>query len=110
MYPSFVETYLAIRPMYWARLIGGLLYLAGFILMAWNLIKTARSGEARRRRPIEVAVEDRAARKERGALAEAPLRRPPVMASIIVIALFSCARRSSSGTRQHHRSRPDRSP
>ncbi len=45
-YPSFVETLLALRPMYWTRLLGGTLYLAGFFLMAWNLYKTARSGEA----------------------------------------------------------------
>jgi cytochrome c oxidase cbb3-type subunit I/II len=44
MYPNFVETLLAIKPMYWTRLIGGLMYLSGFILMVWNLIKTAASG------------------------------------------------------------------
>ena len=27
-YPNFVETVNAIRPMYWMRLIGGLMYLA----------------------------------------------------------------------------------
>jgi cytochrome c oxidase cbb3-type subunit I/II len=46
MYPSFVETVLAIQPMYWMRLVGGTLYLTGFVLMAWNLIRTARSGAA----------------------------------------------------------------
>ncbi len=46
LYPSFVETLLAIRPMYWARLVGGLLYFIGMLLMTWNLIKTARSGAA----------------------------------------------------------------
>ncbi len=46
MYPSFVETLLAILPMYWVRLTGGTLYLAGMALMAWNLWKTARSGKA----------------------------------------------------------------
>ncbi|MBX7097611.1 MAG: cytochrome-c oxidase, cbb3-type subunit I [Myxococcaceae bacterium] len=45
-YPSFVETLLAIRPMYILRAVGGLLYLGGFLLMAWNLIMTARSGKA----------------------------------------------------------------
>jgi cytochrome c oxidase cbb3-type subunit I/II len=44
MYPNFVETLLAIKPMYWMRLAGGLLYLAGFLVMAWNLWKTAQSG------------------------------------------------------------------
>jgi cytochrome c oxidase cbb3-type subunit I/II len=44
MYPSFIETVLAIQPMYWMRLVGGTLYLVGFGMMAWNLIVTARSG------------------------------------------------------------------
>jgi len=45
-YPNFVETLLAIRPLYMVRVLGGLLYLAGFVLMAWNLWKTARAGRA----------------------------------------------------------------
>jgi cytochrome c oxidase cbb3-type subunit I/II len=45
-YPNFVETLDAIRPMYWMRLIGGLSYFVGMILMTWNLIVTARSGKA----------------------------------------------------------------
>ena len=40
MYPSFVETLIAIRPMYIVRAIGGGLYLFGFVLMMWNLFKT----------------------------------------------------------------------
>jgi cytochrome c oxidase cbb3-type subunit I/II len=44
LYPSFVETLLAIKPMYWTRLVGGTLYLLGFVVMAWNLVMTARSG------------------------------------------------------------------
>ncbi|MET0385902.1 MAG: cytochrome-c oxidase, cbb3-type subunit I [Polyangiales bacterium] len=46
MYPSFVETVIAIRPMYWMRLVGGTLYLVGFVMMGWNLWRTARSGAA----------------------------------------------------------------
>src|SRR6478672_2777074 len=45
-YPNFVETLLAIRPMYVVRFIGGGLYLSGFVMMIWNLWKTARSGRA----------------------------------------------------------------
>src|SRR4029079_12916976 len=33
-YPSFVETLIAIKPMYHARMLGGTLYLAGMLLMA----------------------------------------------------------------------------
>jgi cytochrome c oxidase cbb3-type subunit I/II len=46
LYPSFVETVIAIKPLYWTRLAGGLLYLAGMIMMAYNLAKTARAGAA----------------------------------------------------------------
>ncbi len=46
LYPSFVETVVALKPLYWTRLIGGLLYLAGMVMMAYNLLKTARSGAA----------------------------------------------------------------
>lgn len=46
MYPNFIETLLAIRPMYWTRLAGGLLYIAGMGLMAYNLWQTARSARA----------------------------------------------------------------
>jgi len=46
LYPDFVETLVAIKPLYILRLVGGTMYLAGFVLMAWNLVKTARLGKA----------------------------------------------------------------
>jgi cytochrome c oxidase cbb3-type subunit I/II len=52
VYPSFVETLLAIRPMYMVRALGGTMYLVGFVMMAWNLVKTARAG-----RPVSVTTE-----------------------------------------------------
>ena len=61
MYPSFVETLVALKPMYWTRVVGGLLYLAGMILMAWNLWKTARAGKpvnAEVEVPVKVDAED----------------------------------------------------
>jgi cytochrome c oxidase cbb3-type subunit I/II len=40
-YPSFMDTVIQLIPFYWIRLIGGLLYLGGFLLMGWNLWSTA---------------------------------------------------------------------
>jgi cytochrome c oxidase cbb3-type subunit I/II len=45
-YPNFVETLIAIKPMYWMRLVGGSLYLVGFLLMAYNLARTALGAKA----------------------------------------------------------------
>ena len=41
---SFVETVKATFPFYVVRLAGGLLYLAGMLVMAWNVFKTATHG------------------------------------------------------------------
>ena len=45
MYPTFVETLMALRPMYWMRLIGGLLYLAGMVTMGYNLARTMKGAK-----------------------------------------------------------------
>jgi cytochrome c oxidase cbb3-type subunit I/II len=44
LYPNFVETLIAVKPMYWTRLVGGTLYLVGFLIMGYNLWRTAKSG------------------------------------------------------------------
>jgi len=85
LYPNFVETYLAIRPMYWARLVAGLLYIAGILLMAWNLVKTARSGA-----PVDGEIEVPVVTEPRTREVPWPklLFGQPVMAAIIVMALL----------------------
>ncbi|MBL9038679.1 MAG: cytochrome-c oxidase, cbb3-type subunit II, partial [Archangium sp.] len=57
-YPSFVETLIAIRPMYVVRFLGGTMYLVGFVVMIWNLVKTIKAGKAVDG-SVEVVVEDR---------------------------------------------------
>ena len=52
MYPTFVETLEAIRPMYWFRLIGGSMYLVGMLVMAYNLARTGIASRA-----IETSVD-----------------------------------------------------
>jgi len=44
-YPNFLDTLNSIRPMMLMRVIGGTLYLTGFLLMAWNVWKTVRGAE-----------------------------------------------------------------
>ena len=39
-YPDFIETVLKLVPMYWMRVVGGSLYIAGMIIFAWNLVMT----------------------------------------------------------------------
>ncbi len=46
VYPDFVETVRAIQPLFWVRLLSGLLYYTGFILMVKNLITTVKNAPA----------------------------------------------------------------
>lgn len=46
VYPDFVETVRAIQPLFWVRLLSGLLYYTGFILMVKNLLATVKSAPA----------------------------------------------------------------
>ena len=43
---SFVESVKATFPYYVVRLCGGLLYLSGMLIMAWNVVMTVKSGKA----------------------------------------------------------------
>jgi cytochrome c oxidase cbb3-type subunit I/II len=40
VYPDFIETVVRIVPLYWVRAFGGLLFIIGFLLMAYNIFKT----------------------------------------------------------------------
>ncbi|MBC2602021.1 cytochrome-c oxidase, cbb3-type subunit I [Puniceicoccus vermicola] len=44
-YPEFIETLNAIRAPMLFRLIGGVFYLAGYVLLAYNIFRTIRAGE-----------------------------------------------------------------
>ncbi|MFN0133955.1 MAG: cytochrome-c oxidase, cbb3-type subunit I [Phycisphaerales bacterium] len=45
-YPDFVETVNALIPMYWVRVVGGLLYVGGAFVGAFNYLKTWQSRPA----------------------------------------------------------------
>ncbi len=43
LYPDFVETVLRIVPLYYARALGGGLYLVGFVIMLYNVYRTIKT-------------------------------------------------------------------
>jgi cytochrome c oxidase cbb3-type subunit 1 len=42
---TFVESVKATYPFYVIRMLGGLLYLGGMVIMLWNVLKTATNGQ-----------------------------------------------------------------
>jgi cytochrome c oxidase cbb3-type subunit I/II len=52
-YPNFMETLTQILPMYSIRIIGGVLFMVGFIIMMYNLFKTMAAGSLENNEPAE---------------------------------------------------------
>ena len=80
---TFLETVVKLQVLYWARLLGGTIYLLGFVVMAWNLVVTARAGQ-----PVDVTVEVPAAAVHQGGPSwVSVLTAPPVLLTAVVTVL-----------------------
>jgi cytochrome c oxidase cbb3-type subunit 1 len=60
---AFSDVVSAMLPMYLIRAAGGLLYLSGAIIMAWNIGHTIAGSPLRREKPMHDAAYDPAADK-----------------------------------------------
>jgi cytochrome c oxidase cbb3-type subunit I/II len=59
VYPNFIETVVRIVPMYWVRATGGTLVFVSFLIMVYNLFKTAKSGSVGKEEVFEAyAIDD----------------------------------------------------
>ncbi len=56
-YPNFIDAVLATKSMMYMRAIGGVFYLSGFVMLAYNIWKTAKAGQPVNG-TVEVFVED----------------------------------------------------
>ncbi|GMU81757.1 MAG: bifunctional cbb3-type cytochrome C oxidase subunit I/II [Planctomycetota bacterium] len=55
MYPEFIETVTRLIPFYWFRVVGGLLFIAGALLCAYNFFRTWAARPARYEEPVHQA-------------------------------------------------------
>jgi len=87
-YPNFLDTTNTIRPMMLMRVMGGGLYLTGFLLLAYNVFRTVR-GAQQVNGTIEVYVEPPAIEEPKLGLAGSVFN-PPVVFSVLAFG-FACA-------------------
>lgn len=93
-YPNFLEVVNSVRPMLHMRILGGALFLLGFVLMTYNLIRTVRSGA-----PVATTVEvpvPEVRVKEGMTLVQGLFNAPMLYSTLLVI--FACLWGFSSGT------------
>ena len=87
-YPNFLDTLNTIRPLMLMRVIGGGLYLLGFVLLAYNVWQTVRGAQPVNG-TIEVFADDERPDAEHLGLVASVLN-PPVVFSVLAVG-FSCA-------------------
>jgi cytochrome c oxidase cbb3-type subunit I/II len=52
LYPDFIETTQSIVPLWWLRVLGGVLYVAGVAMLAWNALMTWMARPATYEEPV----------------------------------------------------------
>ena len=87
-YPNFIDTLTAIRPMMLFRVVGGGLYLAGWLVLTYNLYRTVRGARAVNG-TVEVFEADTHPAEEKLGLG-AMVFNPPVLFSVFGT-IFACA-------------------
>lgn len=84
-YPNFLETVKQIRPMYYMRAFGGILYFSGAVLMVYNLVMTTRGASIIRNEKVTApAIELHESRKA-GEKWHGWLERTPVRLTILAV-------------------------
>ncbi|MCL2011415.1 MAG: cytochrome-c oxidase, cbb3-type subunit I [Cystobacterineae bacterium] len=84
LYTNFVTTLAKLEIPYIVRAMGGAMYLLGFFLMCWNLLKTALSGKAVTT-TVEVVVAPKASAPAGEGLVGIILGRPFVFSGLILV-------------------------
>ena len=88
-YPNFLDTLNSIRPMMLMRVIGGGLYLAGFVILGYNVWKTVRGAQPVNG-TIEVFEDDSAPASEARVGVFGTFLNPPVLFTFFGVG-FACA-------------------
>ncbi|MGF1637147.1 MAG: cytochrome-c oxidase, cbb3-type subunit I [Cyclobacteriaceae bacterium] len=80
-YDNFLQTVIQIVPMYVLRAFGGLLYLSGAIIMAYNLIKTGQQGTFVANEDAEAPALEK--KKMKGGYWHSVLERKPIIFTVL---------------------------
>lgn len=92
--PDFLKTVNQLKPFYYLRSLGGLLYLVGAIMMFYNLVKTAKSGVLLANEDAEAAVTKNLHVAQKGEYWHKVIERKPIqfmILSLVVVAIGGIA-------------------
>lgn len=87
-YPEFLKITLQILPLHILRSVGGLLYLSGFLLLIYNIVKTMAQGKLVANEAAEAPALEKSTLFKQGEFWHAVLEKKPVLFTFLAIAMI----------------------
>jgi cytochrome c oxidase cbb3-type subunit I/II len=87
-YPEFLKITIQILPLHVLRSVGGTLYLAGFIVLIYNIIKTIKQGSLVANEPAEAPALEKSTLFKKGEFWHAVLEKKPITFTILAVIMI----------------------
>ena len=87
-YPEFLKITIQILPLHILRSVGGTLYLAGFLVLIYNIVKTIKQGTLIANEPAEAPALEKSTLFKKGEFWHAVLEKKPVTFTILAVIMI----------------------
>lgn len=87
-YPEFLKITMQILPLHMLRSLGGVLYLSGFLVLIYNIVKTMAQGKLVANEAAEAPALERASLFQKGDFWHAVLEKKPIMFTALAILMI----------------------
>jgi cytochrome c oxidase cbb3-type subunit I/II len=88
-YPEFLKTTLKILPLHMLRSFGGALYLSGFFVLIYNIVKTIKQGSLVANEPAEAPALEKSTLFKKGEFWHAVLEKKPITFTVLAVILIA---------------------
>ncbi len=87
-YPEFLKITLQILPLHVLRSVGGTLYLAGFLVLIYNIVKTIKQGSLVANEPAEAPALEKSTLFKKGEFWHAVLEKKPITFTVLAVIMI----------------------
>src|SRR5574343_2096907 len=87
-YPEFLKITLQILPLHVLRSVGGTLYLSGFLVLIYNIVKTIKQGSLVANEPAEAPALEKSTLFKKGEFWHAVLEKKPVTFTVLAVVMI----------------------
>ncbi len=87
-YPEFLKITIQILPLHVLRSVGGTLYLSGFLVLIYNIVKTIKQGSLVANEPAEAPALEKSTLFKKGEFWHAVLEKKPVTFTVLAVIMI----------------------